>query len=176
VRALSLIDVLGLHGVPYFMKVDIEGADRLCLEALLHFSERPDYLSIESETVDAGRLGSELDLLEQLGYTTFQAVQQAWVPRQSPPNPPREGDYVAHTFEPGASGLFGRELPDAWASRADLTAVFRGILRREQLFGSSSLFRKGLLGRKALALLRKMSGHPLPGWYDTHARHRSAVV
>ncbi len=176
VRALGFGDVLARYGIPYFMKVDIEGADRFCLEALLPFDVKPDYLSIESETVDSGRAWAELDLLERLDYTDFQVVQQAWVPRQAPPNPSREGVYVDFRFEPGASGLFGKELPDSWAKRDEMSAVYRSILRRERYFGSASIFRKNRLGRKALALLRKVSGHPLPGWYDTHARHRSAAI
>jgi FkbM family methyltransferase len=34
-------------GVPYFMKVDIEGADLLCLEGLTPFDELPLFLSTE---------------------------------------------------------------------------------------------------------------------------------
>lgn len=55
------------YGIPYYAKVDIEGSDRLCLEALLGFADRPRYVSVESDKVSLRALEEEFDLLEQLG-------------------------------------------------------------------------------------------------------------
>ena len=40
--------ILGEYGIPYYLKVDIEGADLLCLEGLTWFTSRLTYISIES--------------------------------------------------------------------------------------------------------------------------------
>ncbi len=32
--------------MPYYMKIDIEGADILCLKSLLKTKERPTYISV----------------------------------------------------------------------------------------------------------------------------------
>jgi hypothetical protein len=34
--------------MPYYLKIDIEGADLLCLKALEKFEEKPKYISIEA--------------------------------------------------------------------------------------------------------------------------------
>ena len=71
--------ILAEHGVPYFLKIDIEGADHACLRAL--GGEVPQYLSFE-----AGRDSFDmLLLLANLGYTRFSLVcrrtfQQITVP------------------------------------------------------------------------------------------------
>src|SRR5262245_28922448 len=41
VRCLDLGGILQEHGMPFYMKIDLEGADRLCLDYLTGFKERP---------------------------------------------------------------------------------------------------------------------------------------
>ena len=161
-------------GMPYYMKIDIEGADLVCLETLLGFDCRPTYVSLESEAASFTKLREELDLLERLGYTEFAAVQQEEIELQVQPQPAREGTYVAHRFEEGSSGLFGRDLPTPWESRAEIEKRFRKILVLCRLFGGHSILRRVRGGRKLLGFLRRRVGRPLPGWYDTHARLPSA--
>ena len=58
------------------MKVDIEGSDLVCLESLLDFDIKPNYVSIESEKIVFRALEEQIDLLVQLGYGQFKSVQQ----------------------------------------------------------------------------------------------------
>jgi FkbM family methyltransferase len=51
VAAVDFVGCLQTHGVPHFMKIDIEGSDWCCLEALRHVAERPDFVSIEPDEV-----------------------------------------------------------------------------------------------------------------------------
>src|SRR5215470_13716143 len=51
VTGLRFGDVLAEHGIPYYLKIDIEGSDLLCVRALCSFASRPKYVSIESATV-----------------------------------------------------------------------------------------------------------------------------
>jgi FkbM family methyltransferase len=170
VDAVDFAACIRRFGMPYYMKIDIEGADLICVETLLEFDCRPTYLSIESEDASFKKLRDELDLLERLGYAEFAAVQQEEIELQVPPQPAREGTYVAHRFEEGSSGLFGRDLPAPWESRAEIEKRFRKILVLCWLFGGNSLLRRVRGGRRLLGFLRRRVGRPLPGWYDTHAR------
>ena len=97
-------------GVPYFMKVDIEGADLLCLEGLAPFDEVPLFLSTEYPMSLTGQI-RVLFFLRKLGYKRFQVVDQMSVPLQVPPRPAREGRYVDVKLEINGSGLFGKEFP-----------------------------------------------------------------
>src|SRR5262245_25877080 len=67
-QAIDFAESLAQFGIPHYMKIDIEGADLVCAEALLQFTERPDYLSIESTKTNFSDLLGEFELLSKLGY------------------------------------------------------------------------------------------------------------
>ena len=97
------------HGVPHYLKIDIEGADRHVLAGLRAQPVRPDFVSVEEYGQQA------VHDLAACGYTRFQAVTQANKAWAIPPDPPREGRLVHRPFDGRDSGLFGEELPpDAW--------------------------------------------------------------
>ena len=54
VPGIRFSEVLEEFGMPHYLKVDIEGADILCLRGLLSFSERPRYVSIETSLRPCG--------------------------------------------------------------------------------------------------------------------------
>ena len=171
VAAVDFVNCLRTHGVPHFMKIDIEGSDRCCLDALRHVVDRPDFVSIESERTDIGRAQMELDLLDSLGYGGFQIVQQSCVPWQSVPNPSREGNGCTHRFTLDSSGLFGADLlADGWMDRDGIATVYEMIFARERAFGEKSLLRCIPGMGRILWTIEKYTGLPFPGWYDTHAR------
>jgi FkbM family methyltransferase len=182
VAAVNFADVMKERGVPHYIKIDIEGSDMVCINTLADFEERPDYISLESDKTSFVSIRREIDLLGDLGYDCFQAIEQSAIPfSQSPPNPPREGSYVAHRFEEGASGLFGAELSDSWKSRRDILRRYRAIRLGYYLLGDRGIL-KGLDFRGAERLKswsqrfvsRLLDGSAVPGWYDTHARHKHA--
>jgi FkbM family methyltransferase len=72
VRTVYFRRLLEKHGVPYFLKIDIEGNDRLCLQDLCHF-DRPQLLSIEMSHDDGG---TDIEMLANLGYRAFKCVRQ----------------------------------------------------------------------------------------------------
>ncbi len=179
VDAVNFADVIAAHGVPYFMKIDIEGCDAVCLNALNEFVARPSYVSIESDKTSFENIAAEIEMLVDLGYVSFQAVEQSRMRYLSPPNPAREGDYVAQRFEEGSSGLFGAELPGKWKSREDILRLYRFIRVGYFLVGDDGVMKWKFPGARQL---RSLTGRviglftraPVPGWYDTHARHSSA--
>lgn len=159
-------DLFATHGIPYYVKVDIEGSDRACLEALLVFDDRPQYVSLESDKVSFTSLQREFDLLEQLGYRRFKVVPQHKVPEQRAPRPPLEGHWIQHTFEWGDSGLFGQETPGRWLTRRQAVALYRLIFLKYRLCGDH-IHGKTTLDAKLGRGLRRLTGEV--GWYDTHA-------
>jgi FkbM family methyltransferase len=73
--------VLEQHGTPYYLKIDIEGHDMLCLQDL-DPADLPAFISVESECpVDARSDGlrdgiAVLKQLRELGYERFKLIDQ----------------------------------------------------------------------------------------------------
>jgi FkbM family methyltransferase len=75
--------IMDEHGVPYYLKVDIEGNDRLCLEALTA-DDLPVYLSFEMEQEASER---SFSLLRELGYDASKCISQfQLLPIELPPS------------------------------------------------------------------------------------------
>jgi FkbM family methyltransferase len=73
--------ILAEHGVPYYLKVDIEGHDLQCVDGLNLAKDRPQYVSIE-----LGELDESLRRLTDLGYTAFKCISQfTFVSLEYPP-------------------------------------------------------------------------------------------
>jgi len=174
VPAVSFPDCLKKYGIPHYLKIDIEGMDAVCLEALTQFEEKPDYLSIESEKVSFSKLTEEIDLLTELGYNKFQAIQQVGVSHQKEPNPSKEGVYVGYKFHEGSSGLFGKDLASKWKDSKQILDQYKYIFLQYRLFGDYGILTRTRIGKIFTNTLRKVLRKPLPGWRDTHAKHSSA--
>lgn len=167
VEGITAASIFGEHRDPYYVKVDIEGSDRLVLEALRGLDRLPKFVSFESEGVSWQALLAEFDLLEQLGYRRFKIVAQHNVPRQVAPNPPLEGEYAGLRLSLGSSGLFGEEAPGRWLTRDQAVATYRLIFATYRLLG-------GWIDRKRDPLSLGLRGirkvlRPRGNWYDTHA-------
>lgn len=169
VPCVPLQRILRECGVPYYAKIDIEGADLLCLKALLDFEERPRYVSIEASLTRFDDLFGELAHLWVLGYRQFKLVNQARHGRVRCPDPPREGLFVDQRFDGHMSGPFGEEAPGRWRDVEATLLRYRHILSEQRRFGARGAFqRPGLrgLGRA----WRRLRGSGPVGWYDIHAR------
>ena len=175
VKGVDFTECLKKYGIPYYMKIDIEGSDTICLRSLLGFEPRPSYVSMESEKVSFEKLRKELNLLEQLGYDELQAIQQGSVHCQAEPTSSHEGVYVGHAFQQGSSGLFGKDLPGGWKSKGQILREYKMIFILYRLFGDNSLLNKFMIGRRFMRVVEGALRRPLPGWFDTHARHPSAA-
>lgn len=175
VAAVDFVDCLRTHGVPHYMKIDIEGSDRFCLESLRHVAERPDFLSWELERIDISRAHRELDLLVSLGYDAFHIVLQSQVPRQNVPSPSREGTDCEHRLQLDSSGLFGADLPaDGWMDRVTTAATYEKNFALLRTCGERSLLGRIPGMSRVLWSIETYTGLPLVAWQDTHARLASA--
>ena len=161
------------YGVPYYAKIDIEGADMLSLKTFGNFAERPDYISIESSKMSLDDIREELDVLGELGYDMFKPVQQATIPGTPAPRPGREGLDIDYVLERDSSGLFGRETPGRWRDRAGVLRDYRWIMLGYRVFGNDTFMRTNRFARRIWRALQRLFKRPIPGWYDTHARHSS---
>lgn len=72
VSCAPLSDLFDKHGIPYYLKSDIEGLDRLCVLSLSQ-ELKPAYVSFEMGD-DAMEL---LEYLGEIGYQSFKVINQA---------------------------------------------------------------------------------------------------
>jgi len=163
VRTVTMAALLAEFGVPYFLKLDIEGMDMVGLEGLASSKVRPAYVSIESEKDSFKSLRNEFEVLQSLGYDRFKVVPQSKVPTQRCPQPARHGACVDHRFLEGASGLFGEEAPGEWMTAEQAIEVYKGIFFRYALVGDDPV-----APRWARSLAWRMGWRA--DWYDTHAK------
>jgi FkbM family methyltransferase len=184
VDTVDLVEVIQRYGLPHYMKIDVEGASMLCLELLARFAERPDYLSVESDRDSLAAIRHELDVLGSLGYVEFQAVEQSYIHKvQVPPDPPREGTYVAGRFPRHSSGLFGLELdPTEWRSSRAIMRKYAIVRLGYYLIGDKGkLIGWRFNGADRIRwtisrFLKLFTKGQVPGWYDTHAGHQCVLV
>ena len=101
-------------GVPFYLKIDIEGNDRNCLNDLLFQSPtaRPKYISVEAGTIQ------NIHLLFKAGYTMFKVVNQEF-----------QGVLGDST---GPFGDFARDVLTSmkWQSYAEIVGTFKEFEHR----------------------------------------------
>ncbi len=116
VEMIPLTDVLEEFGVPYYVKIDIEGMDFIALKSLRQFPERPRFVSAENGPP------AMLHEMVDLGYSDFKFINQMSIAEIPLPHPAREGRDIDWTFPFGASGPFGEETPGDWLGADEVLA------------------------------------------------------
>ena len=172
VPTITFSDVLAEHGVPYFLKVDIEGNDMLPIWALHEVDARPRFVSIESSVTghkpEFADVFEELTRLCTLGYRRFKYINQGRLSRIKLPREPREGAYVDFRFEGHSSGPFGRETPGRWLTAREALARAEALRIRHNLTGYVGKWSDSRPGWAYTTARMKLVGRP-NGWYDLHA-------
>jgi FkbM family methyltransferase len=110
-------DFFTAFGIPYYCKIDIEGLDRLVIDAIASLEVKPRYVSFENAAT------RDFEALAAAGYTSFQLVEQSGVPRIRLPAPSLEGKTIGHEFPAGSSGPFGMDLPGSWMNVTETRAA-----------------------------------------------------
>lgn len=162
VQSVKFSDVIKSHGCPHYLKIDVEGADMLCVTALRDISCRPKFISLESSKTSWKDLLNEFSVLEELGYTRFAVIDQRY--HQSGSFRSRNGSNVEHTFEEGATGPVGWAIRGAWLTKQQAIRRYVPIFIKYKLMGDNTLLEK--LMRRSPRLRRLLGG---VGWFDTHA-------
>ncbi len=100
VRCMTLDELFGEFGVPYYLKVDVEGVDQTVLEQLHGASTCPQFVSVED-----CRFGFDyMRILASCGYNKFQLLDQSAVPLM-------KDAVTGGSFPAGSSGPFGEPYP-----------------------------------------------------------------
>jgi FkbM family methyltransferase len=115
--------VLADVGIPYYLKVDIEGSDHLCIDALAAFDECPTHVSRELPNGQPEVGIRAIEALHALGYRRFKLVDPSLQRWERCPLPPLEGRYVPARFDGFCTGPFGEEAPGRWV---DVDRAVRG--------------------------------------------------
>lgn len=170
VRASPMKDILEEFGTPYYMKIDIEGHDHLCLSGMDESSDRPRHISIESSATSFETTLAQLEQLRRLGYTKFKMVLQNEISRQKCPAPAREGRYIDYQFQSSTSGLFGEELPGTWLDFCRVVEAYRRFYRKVAMIGPHNGIFRRVKSKFAQRVLGRLF-YPGGGWYDTHASY-----
>lgn len=168
VPTVLFADLLNTFPAPFFIKIDIEGNDTLCIHELERSSALPAYVSFEgSESA-----GEDISLLVKLGYQAFKCVRQNDWRVITPDNmlwqgrvrkflvgaqnfgvcPPVRFHYrkprtKGWKFTVGSSGPLPNELPERWLSSDEVLTVWEHLLTVD----------------------RQLNANGLGEWYDFHA-------
>lgn len=165
VESIRFSDIIATYGCPHYLKIDIEGADMRCVNALKNMAYRPKYISLESTMTSWSDLLNEFNTLESLGYIKFKLVNQKKHPDGNFRN--RNGELISHTFEEGASGPFGDSLDGVWLTKRQAIRAYVPIFIQYKTIGVHSLPSKVIKRTPVLRLLRRAFNYD--SWYDTHA-------
>jgi FkbM family methyltransferase len=153
VPGVRFASILSKYGVPFYLKIDIEGHDIYCLKAL-NDVDLPTYVSVEAH--DLGYFS----VLKCFGYKAFKCVDQSahnlsydfgptWL-RWGHRKALRTAELLkiyAPTFPRGSSGPIGDRTPGKWKSLEEVAFEWT-----QQNSGRGSLYRRG--------------------WFDFHATLR----
>ncbi len=107
VPTINWPSLIAAHGVPYYMKIDIEGGEAAFLSSAAR-ETLPEYISVECYSL------APVETLRQLGYRRFMLVDQNPPGGFSLPQPQHEGNTLATWKWSHNSGPFGRDLTGEW--------------------------------------------------------------
>lgn len=121
VKGTTLAKIMEIYGCPYFIKIDIEGGDRIVIQQLMESRLTPSFLSIED-----CRFGFEyLEWLKNIGYRRFKLSNQTVVSRM-------EDASIGYRFNFGSSGMFGDELAGDWLAYDDFLQRYEQTVRNSE--------------------------------------------
>jgi len=173
VLVVDLVATLEEFGTPHYMKVDIEGAENYCLDALKKARSLPEFLSLEAARTGVRDSLDQLQTLRSLGYSAFSLRPQSVIEGSRFKGTRRSGESLEFTFEDSSSGPFGEHITqDDFVSVEEIEGTIRRFARSSALkLRLRPLKRIPLLGRLARAGAQSFEETTaLFEWYDLHAR------
>ncbi len=182
IETVSVSDLFDRYGVPWYLKIDIEGADEMVLRSLPRKTEMPRYLSCE-----LGHGSPAVDLLSSVGYSGFKLINPETLTQSLPVFNDelfiRALRKASVLCPPVRSAIAG--LPDAFRPAKILWDA-----PRDRFGYSFSAYTTGPFGEEtdgawiSAANMKKRlhdlfdrylrDGMVANFWYDLHARHRTA--
>jgi FkbM family methyltransferase len=163
VAGITIPALISSYGCPRYLKIDLEGIDVKCVKALHGLKCRPVYMSIESSKTSWSELMTELDELEELGYSKFKVVNQR--KHKGGVFLSRSGSSVSHAFNEHSSGPFGEYLDGPWLSKRETILHYLPIHVVYKTIGDNTLSSRVV---RRIPVVRGLLDN-LVSWYDTHA-------
>jgi FkbM family methyltransferase len=162
VESTRFSDIVAQHGCPHYIKIDIEGADMLCVKALKDVACRPKFVSVESNKTSWFDLLDEFKTFDALGYTKFKIVDQRNHVDGNYHH--HDGQWVGYKFPKGSTGPFGDDLGGVWLTKSQAIRAYIPIFFLYKTIGDNTFLSKVL---KHVPVLRRVLDRV--SWYDTHA-------
>lgn len=108
------------HGIPRYMKIDIENNELSFLSGMAQTGISPEFISVEAHSLDP------VSRLYDLGYRRFKLVDQVPIGGFYLPEPQREGHQVDNPEFSHASGPFGLDVfhDDEWLDLASFETAW----------------------------------------------------
>jgi FkbM family methyltransferase len=125
VPAITAAELFARYGIPYYVKIDIEGLDWLVLNAVCALPDKPNYVSFELDP----HMATFIPQLAGAGYTRFKLVTQSDLPSVKLPRSAREGKDIKYRFTTLHSGPFGEETAGSWLGLAEIEEQITNIDR-----------------------------------------------
>jgi FkbM family methyltransferase len=158
IECVTTTDLLRDYGVPYYLKVDIEGYDFHVINDLPSDGPRPAYVSCEASEI------SLLDTLHEKGYRWFKLISQA-------------NNFNPLNIEQESKAYFPKFLH----IRNGIQLRLQKIIKIKHPYSSSGPFGENTKGewlgyddarQTLLTFIRPEKGKPLNGisWFDIHAK------
>lgn len=138
IQCTTIEKVFEQYGIPFYMKVDIEGNDHFCLTGIPDNGGGPKYVSCESCSLEW------LKILSSKGYTKFKMISQSDAFRPISLNKEknklfpkyqviknglklRVQKFINFKHEYGSSGPFAENTKGGWMTEAEVTSLFNAF-------------------------------------------------
>lgn len=173
VPGINMKEIILSHGIPYYLKIDIEGFDIIPLRGLDAKRGVPKYISLEIPKHNLELALEEILLLGKLGYKKYYFSSQVMLKHTKAPKPAHEGKYAEFCPAGAVTGLFGDEIDGEWVSfdRAveKLVEFYRHHLFFKKWFSQEGQSGGTIASKIYLKYLQHVRRTP-GGGYDLHAR------
>lgn len=116
IQSKNVVEIIGMHGPPYYVKIDIEHYDDIILRNLFQNGIFPPYISAEAHTIKP-----LITLLEYGGYNAFKVVDGNTV-QDIYKNKCilSSGLDVSYSFPKHSAGPFGDDIDGNWMTPENL--------------------------------------------------------
>jgi FkbM family methyltransferase len=128
VFTIDWLELREVAGVPYYMKLDVEGGEAAFLSSMTVGGALPPFLSSEAANF------APIRRMHELGYRHFRLINHEILSRVAMPDPPLEGVFVPRPPPQHWSGPFGREIPGTrWFDFDEIRAIYDDMHRLWEL-------------------------------------------
>ena len=118
VKAITCKELLKKYGEPYYIKIDIEGADKIFLEQLLESKFKPRFISAECHKLEIFSI-----LSEKLEYKSFKLVEGHKVNKiykKKKLFSKSANKIINYSFPKHSAGPFGNDINGDWVDKDSL--------------------------------------------------------